>query len=261
MSLMRFSLALMLAIVIGGCAAPGPAPQDLPTASDQTDADRRARLRLELAAGYFSRGQAATALDEVKQALAARPDMPDAYNLRGLIYASLGQQALAEESFLYALKLRPSDGDTLHNFGWYLCQQRRFDEAHARFDAALAVPQYRSAARTLHAKGLCMARAEQYAEAERLLSRSYEMDPANPATAFSLSEVLYRLGEMERARFYIRRVNATPETTNAQSLWLAARIENRMGNRIGANALGTQLRDRYPQSPEALQFERGRFDD
>jgi type IV pilus assembly protein PilF len=46
---------------------------DVKTSSDQTDADRRARVRMELAAGYFTRGQTSTALDEVKLALAARP--------------------------------------------------------------------------------------------------------------------------------------------------------------------------------------------
>lgn len=87
-------VALLVAalVALSGCAS---APEqgtleDLKTSSDQTDADRRARVRMELAAGYFARGQATTALDEVKLALAARPDMPEAFNLRGLIYASMG---------------------------------------------------------------------------------------------------------------------------------------------------------------------------
>ena len=71
------------------------------------------------------------------------PTYGEAYNLRGLIYASLGDDALAEESFRRALQLNPRDADTMHNYGWYLCQQKRFAEADALFDQALAVPQYR----------------------------------------------------------------------------------------------------------------------
>jgi type IV pilus assembly protein PilF len=123
-------LVAMLVAALGalsGCAStPGQGPlEDLKTSSDQTDADKRARVRLELAAGYFSRGQATTALDEVKLALAARPDLPEAFNLRGLIYASMGEPRLAEESFRRALQLAPRDADVMNNYAWFLCQAGR----------------------------------------------------------------------------------------------------------------------------------------
>lgn len=66
---------------------------------------------------------------------------------------------------------------------------------------------------------------------------------------------------MERARFYVRRVNAQPEQANAQSLWLAARIERRMGNTTGLDDLARQLRERFPDSAEARALAQGRFDD
>ena len=50
--------------------------KDLVTASDETDTAKRARLRMELASGYFGRGQMTTALDQVKLALQADPDRP-----------------------------------------------------------------------------------------------------------------------------------------------------------------------------------------
>ena len=77
----------------------------------------------------------------------------------------------------------------------------------------------------------------------------------------NLSEVLYRRGEYERARFYVRRVNNLEGVSNAQTLWLAARIENRLGNRQGAQDFGTQLRNRFPESPEAALYSRGAFDE
>ena len=107
-----------------------------------------------------------------------------------------------------------------------LPQQRRFDEAEANFLRATALPNYGEAQRTLLARGVCQARAGHWAEAERTLSRSYELDPANPVTAYNLSDVLLRRGELERARFYVRRINQVPEAVTAQSLWLAARIES-----------------------------------
>jgi type IV pilus assembly protein PilF len=59
----------------------------------------------------------------------------------------------------------------------------------------------------------------------------------------------------------VRRINQVPDAVTAQSLWLAARIERRLGNVDGVQSFGRQLRERFPQSPESLQFERGRFDE
>ena len=245
----------------GSAAGAGNETRSTRGGSEVADAERRAKVRLELAGLYLARGQADTALDEVKQAIAAKPDMAEAYSLRGLIYGTLGEMKLADDSFRRALQISPGDGDAMHNYGWFLCQQRRFAEAEAQFERALAQSQYRDVVRTLLAQGVCQARAGQWAQAERTLSRSYELDPSNPVTAYNLSEVLLHRGELERARFYVRRINSRPDLSTAQSLWLAARIERRLGNIDGLQDYGRQLRDRFPQAPETLQFERGRFDD
>lgn len=249
--------------LLPGCASgpPGADRRDHSTAVDQTDADRRAMVRFELASAYYTKGQLDTALDEVKRALTSSPNYGPAYNLRGLIYASLGDDGLAEDSFRRALQINARDADAHHNYGWYLCQRQRFPDAVAQFNEALAQPQYRDVARTLAARGVCQARAGQWTEAESSLMRSYELDPANAGTALNLSEVLLRRGELTRARFYIGRVNAVPESTNAQTLWLAARIEHKLGNAAAARELGDRMRARFPQAPELMLFDRGRFDE
>ncbi|MEO5733501.1 MAG: type IV pilus biogenesis/stability protein PilW [Rubrivivax sp.] len=241
-------------------AAP-PGPNSAAAPAEPADPDRRARLRLELAGLYLSRGQGTTALEEIKRALAAKPDMPEAYSLRGLIYDSLDQPVLAEESFKRSLQLAPRDGDVMHNYGWFLCQRKRYVEADAIFEQTLLQPAYREAVRTRLAQGVCLARAGSWAEAERALQRSYELDPSNPVTGYNLGEVLLHRGEAERARFYLGRINAVREQTTAQSLWLAARIENRIGNIQARQDLGRQLQARFPDSPEAMRFERGGFDE
>jgi type IV pilus assembly protein PilF len=240
---------------------PAADSRDRITASDEPDAMKRARARMDLASAYFSRNQMTTALDQVKLAIAADANYAEAFNLRGLIYSNLGDNVLAEESFKRALQLKPRDPDTMHNYGWYLCQQKRYPEAQSLFDQALAVPQYRGTSRTLLTQGICHAYAGQLTEADSRLSRAYELDPGNPFVAVNLSQVLYQRGEYERARFYVRRVNAMTDVSNAQTLWLAARIEQKLGNRSGVTAFGTQLQNRFPESREAAAYARGSFDE
>jgi type IV pilus assembly protein PilF len=256
-------LAATLLLALGGCASPGGdgAPsRDIVTESDEPEARKRARIRMELAVGYFEQGQTNIALDELKQVIAADPAFPDAYNLRGLIYMRLNDLRQAEDSFRRAVTLNPRDANVQHNYGWLLCQQGRYDESFRAFDVAMTNPLYAGRAKTLMTQGLCQARAGRTAEAERSLARSYELDAGNPVTGYNLANLLYRRGDFVRAQFYIRRLNNS-EQSNAETLWLGVRVERRLDDRVAMRQLAEQLRKRFPQSREATAYERGAFDE
>lgn len=257
---------LWAAIMLTGCAtatdtgADGANRKDIVTDSDEPDSRKRARLRLELATGYFNEGKTTVALDEIKQALSNDPNFADAYNLRGLIYMRLGDPRLAEESFRRSIALNPRDANAAHNFGWMLCQQQRYPESYTYFKQALAVPLYGDQAKTLMAQGLCEIADGQKGVAERSLAKAYELDAANPITGYNLANLLYQRGDFKRSQFYIRRLN-NGEFANAESLWLGIKIERKLGDTIAMNQLGGQLKRRFPQSSELVALEKGVFND
>ncbi|GAA4418017.1 type IV pilus biogenesis/stability protein PilW [Acidovorax lacteus] len=248
--------------LLSGCASSPSVATDgastIVTASDEPEQRRRARIRLELASNYFENGQTTVALDEVKQSLAADPAYPDAHNMRGLIYMRLGDLGLADESFRRALALRPNDANILHNQAWLLCQQGRYAEADQVFVRALANPAYTARGKTLMAQGLCLVGAQQFAQAEQVLLRAYELDAANPVVAYHLGALLLRRNELTRAQFYVRRLN-NGEFANAESLWLGIKIERQLGDTVAMRQLAEQLRRRFPDSRELASFERGAF--
>lgn len=256
------ALAWTVLGALGGCAATnGAAPtHDIVTESDEPEARRRARLRMELAVGYFEEGKTSVALDELKQVIAIDPTFPEAYNLRGLIYMRLGDKRQAESSFQRAVSLNPKDADTEHNYGWFLCQEGRYDDAQRAFDVAMANPLYAGRAKTLMTQGVCQARAGRVEAAEHSLSRSFELDAGNPVTTYNLAKVLYDRGQYKRAQFYIRRLNNT-ELGNAESLWLGIRIERHLHDDVAMRQLADQLKRRYAQSRQAADYERGAFGD
>ncbi|MFZ3119841.1 MAG: type IV pilus biogenesis/stability protein PilW [Variovorax sp.] len=233
---------------------------EMVTASDEPSGRRRARIRLELAIGYFQAGQTTVALDEIKQALTADPSFADAYNLRGLIYMRLDDAGMAEDSFRRAIALNPREPNTLHNYGWLLCQQKRYGDAAQQFSAALAVPNYTERAKTLMTQGVCQMQSGQRPEAERSLLQAYEIDAGNPVIGYNLAVLLTQREDWSRAQFYIRRVNNSP-SANAETLWLGIKIERKLNNREAMAQLGGQLQRRFPQSREAVAYERGNFDD
>ena len=243
----------------GGVASTSNTAQPV-TESDEPEARKRARLRLELASGYFEQGQTTVALDEIKRSLAADPAYGPAYVLRGLVYMRLNDNRLAEDSFQRALQINPKDPDALHTLGWFSCQLGRHAQAIELFARALASPVYGGQAKTYMAKGVCQTRMGQLAEAEGSFARSYELDAANPITAYNLSALLFRRGEDTRAQFYIRRLNNS-DMANAETLWLGIRVERRLGNTEALQQLAQQLGRRYPQSREWALYQRGAFNE
>ena len=258
---LRCALALCAPLTIQAALAgtvpmSGAVGAELRTASDQSEAERRARVRLELASAYFSQGQLTTALDELKQALSTYPELADGWNLRGLIYASLRQFETAQHSFERAVALAPHDGAILHNQGWFLCQRERYTQAQAALGQALQQALYTDHAKTRLAQGVCLAMAGQEEQAIGLLSQAFERDPSQPALAVNLAHLLARQGRFEQAAVYIRRVNEQAAWLNAQSLWLGAQVEHGLGDRRAADDLLQRLRRQFPNAPQSWAAQR-----
>lgn len=251
-------------LLIGGCASTpsgsGGTRGDLLTSSDQTDNQRRARIRLQLAVGYFEQRQIAVALDEIKQAIQADPNFADAYSMRALIYMEMGETRLAEENFLHALKLSPNNPDYHNNYGWFLCQNEKPAQSIRYFETAMNNRAYQSPAKALHNAGVCSLRMKDVAAAERYLQEAFRQDPGNLSTSLNLARIMYDKREYEQARFYIARVTRS-DAAGADALWLGVRVERKLGDRVAENSLATQLRRRFPNSDEFAAYRRGAFDE
>lgn len=230
------------------------------TESDEPDARKRARLRIELASGYFEQGQTTVALDHIKQALLADPTYGPAYSLRGLVYMRLNDNGLAEDSFRRGLQINPRDADILHNYGWFACQQGRQAEGVQLFKRALAVPLYAGQAKTLMMLGTCQLRVGQRDEAQASFARAYELDPSNAYVGYNLANLEFQRGENTQAQFVIRRINNS-EQANSETLWLGIKVERRLGNTQAADQLAQQLQRRFPRSKELASYQRGAFDE
>ena len=252
-------------VTLSGCASRGANAADGNSSEIVTDSDepiirKRARIRLELAVGYFEQGQTNIALDELKQSITADPDYAAAYNLRGLIYLRLNDLRIAEESFKKALALEPQGASVMHNLGWLYCQDGRYGQSQQYFSQALGNPQYRERAKTLRAQGLCQVRAGQREAGEQSLLKSYDLEAGNPVTAYNLATLMFQRGERTGAQFYVRRLNNS-DLANEESLWLGIKIERSLENRAAVQQLGAQLIKRFPQSRQADAFQRGSFDE
>jgi type IV pilus assembly protein PilF len=259
----RIACALALCL-LSACAGSGGSPRELKTASDQTPAEKRASIRLQLAVGYYQDRKYEIALDEVKKAISADPGFADAYGVRALIYTAMGEAALADENYQRALGLAPRNPELANNYGSFLCQVAgKPAQAMPYFESALKNPAYQSPLSALVNAGNCSLRNNNLAAAERYLLEALRYAPNLPAAEAGLARIYFERRDIERAGFFINRLTEATklDTLSADVLWLAIRIERKLGDRTLEASLVAQLRQRFPGAPEFAAFERGAFDE
>jgi type IV pilus assembly protein PilF len=253
----RFASPILVAaaLALAACASkspapPAPAPEPPPVKAQEASPQERARIRTELAAGYYQRGQMDIALEELGNAKALDPSHAKIYDIYGLVYAMLGERAKAEENFRQALALAPDNSEIRENWGAYLCGTGRAREALPEFEQVLKDPLYRTPEIALINAGKCSAAVGDTKSAEEYLRRALSASPGNPTAAYNLALLAYRDKRMGEARAWMVPVmrQASP---SPQALYLGVCIERKQGDREAERSYESQLRNRWPDSPEA----------
>ncbi|MDQ7990507.1 MAG: type IV pilus biogenesis/stability protein PilW [Candidatus Dactylopiibacterium sp.] len=271
--LTRNLLPVFLSVLIGACASgggvtggaqapltggaePQRASADTPVASP---AQRSARVHVELGTAYMQSGRNGVALDEARAAIASDPGYAPGYALMGLVYADQEQYALAGPAFEQAARTAPGDPEIANAHGWFLCSQGRVDEGLARLEQAARNPYYATPTRAWTNAGLCLARKDEPG-AESRFERAVQADATNVQALVYLAQIAQKRGHDLRAKQWVDQALKYPQGNNAAVIWLAARIEQRLGNRGSVQELGARLRRDFPGSNEYQYFIQGKFE-
>jgi type IV pilus assembly protein PilF len=223
------------------------------------DPRNRARIHTELASAYFERGNIGVALEELRIAIGADPNYAPAYSVLGLVHMDLRENDVAQRHFARALALSANDPDINNNYGWFLCRTGREEQSIAYFLAALKNPLYNTPARSYVNAGLCSMEKTDGRDAIEYFERALRSEPDNLLALLNLASLEYKRGQLEVARQLVRRFNRLIEPS-AESLWLALRIERKLGDKAAENSIAVQLRRRFADSPEYQDLLKGRFE-
>ena len=274
---MRFSLTLsvLLSALLCGCAAT-PAGIVVSAvaqtagnmiaaehAKDSREDDsmpptQRAKIRTELASGYFEQRQFKIAVEELNNALALDNNYVPAWNLLGLSYAEIVDNLSADNEFNKGLSLSSNDPDLLHNYASYLCFNKKEKESVPYFIKATEDRFYQEAHKSFTWAGICSFKSGDIDKADEYLRKSIRLNPQNPTAFFWLSEVSVKRNDYDKAQSYLAEHFKNSDAT-AQNLWLGIRIARARNDRDTFSALSSQLLKRYPNSEEAELLEKRQF--
>lgn len=255
--------ALLFACLLTGCSSSPvdrsrvqvPASQELVRGESRT----RAKAHTDLGFEYYAQNQYGVALQEAKVALNDDNSYTPAYNLLALVYMSLGDNKSTEEAFQRAIQLSPGDPEIANNYGWFLCQTQREQQAFPYFSAALQNTLYPTPWVALANAADCSLKIKDYKAAETYLQRALALVPNSARVLLLMASLKYQQKQYAEARAYIAELHRNSEP-NAESAFLAFRIARFTGNRDDEARYQALLRKKYPDSAEHKKLLQGNLE-
>jgi type IV pilus assembly protein PilF len=228
-------------------------PQAPMVSTEKTDPIAAAKTNLGLAKGYYAQGQLKLAMEKCEKAIALNPKLFDAHSLLALIHEQVGQSQESEQHHKRAVELAPKSGSMNNNYGAFLCRRGRYEEADARFAAALADPFYETPEAALSNRGSCAMRWGKPDVAEQSLRESLKRKPDQPEVFVQLAQILFQKGDYLRARAFVQRYEATGKPS-ADTLELAMLIEEKLGNDGAVVEYRKRIVAEFPESDQAQRL-------
>jgi tetratricopeptide (TPR) repeat protein len=167
-------------------------------------------LRPDLFQIYAKMGSNAEAIESYKRLIQLKPDDPDGYNNLGTLYNAKGSYAEAIKAFEKAIQIRPDFPVALSNLGAAYSRAGRYQEA---IDVLKKAEQLSPKdAEIINNLGVAYRKAGQYQGAIGAYGRALRLNPGEPEIHCNLGDAYYHLGRFREAiEGYRRAIERNPK--------------------------------------------------
>lgn len=242
----RVVLLFLLSGILSACVSSGQV-NPLETQKGRSEA-RDAYIQLGI--GYLQKGYTERAKAPLSEALNIDPRNADAHAALALVFQTEAEPKLADKHYREALSSRPRDARILNNYGSFLFEQKRYQEAFERFQQASEDTLYGERSRVFENLGMTALALGHRDQAKDYFSRTLRMNRQQPRALLEMAVLSYEDREFVPARGYYERYSQTSGQQTARSLLLGIRLANIFDDRDTAASYGLQLKRLYPGSPE-----------
>jgi type IV pilus assembly protein PilF len=251
---MRHLVAALVLVAAAGCSSSSTTESRPVTDTGGADGRRRAEVHTALAGEYYSRGNLTVALAETRAAINDDPTYAVAYNMQGLVYMELKEDAQARSAFERAISLSPNNSETLNNYGWFLCLRNEPAKGLPLMQRAANDTQYATPEKAWLSIGLCHRRQGRNAEAEEALRRAVLIRPEMIGALYNLALITYERGAYKDAEVYLGRYTRLANS-NLEGLVLGVRVARANKDKALEESYMQQLRRRFPDAPQLRELE------
>lgn len=242
--MLRTGIIITLFSLLMGCVTSGEV-QPMRTEEGRQQA-RQAYI--DLAVGYLREGMTGQAKMPLQNVLKINANDSEALEILALVFQMEMEPELAEKNFKKALSNK-RDTRILNNYGSFLFEQERYDEAYSVFSEAAKDTMYLSRSRVFESLGMTALRLDRADDAYHYFQRALRLDAQQPISLLELGILSYERKDYIAARRYYESFVSISEH-NAASLLLGVRLAKIFEDRDQAASLGLQLKRLYPASAE-----------
>ncbi|MBE8599084.1 type IV pilus biogenesis/stability protein PilW [Pseudomonas cyclaminis] len=246
---LRLALLLLVTGLGAGCVSSGH-ESPLQTGKGREEAQV---AYVQLGLGYLRQGMSEQAKVPLKKALELDSNDADATAALALVFQAQAEPELADQYFKKALASRPADPRLLNNYGSFLFEQKRYDQASRYFQQASADTLYPERSRVFENLGVTSMRLGQRDSARQQLEKAIHLNGRLPRALLEMAELSYEDRHYVLARDYYERFSLL-SGQNARSLLLGVRLATVHDERDTAAHFGQQLERLYPGTPEYQQY-------
>ena len=235
--------SILFLVFISGCSSSGDT-------KDGPNFKKAAEINIQLGSRYLEQGNLQLAKTKLTKALQQDPDNALAHSTMALLLEKVGQYEEIDEYYNEAISLDPINSDIKNNFGTYLCNRARYDEARKQFNAALNDPYYKTPIVAMINAGKCEIKSKNYKAAEKLLRKALRINSQSVSALYFMGELGIKSQRYLMTRAYIQRYHAVAQAS-PQSLWIQIQAENALGDKQALKELYKKMNKNFPDSDEA----------
>ncbi|SDU23585.1 type IV pilus biogenesis/stability protein PilW [Halopseudomonas salegens] len=236
--------SLSLALMITACTTTMEQP------TRKSDPAAAADAYIQLGLGYMQQGETERAKSPLTEALKLDSKSASAHVALALVFQQEGEYADAEKHFRAALASEPENPRILNNFGAFMLERERYEEARELFTKAADNPLYGERSRVFANLGLTELALDEQAAAKASFERSLRLNSRQPLALLELAKLQFAEQDYVGAwDNYLRFTQLSGQ--NASSLWLGYQLARRFEDHNRAASYALQLRRLYPASIEA----------
>lgn len=170
---------------------------------DNTEA---AKTRISLGLNYLRRGDSTQALFNLERARTMAPNLPEVYNALAFYYQTVGEHVQAENAYKQAIARDANNADAYNNYGAFLCQIGKFEDAERLLLTAIAKPGYIRVAESYENLALCQLEQDGFERARNFLASSLSHNGTRITALINSASVNYAMGNLQDAKADLQRI-------------------------------------------------------
>jgi type IV pilus assembly protein PilF len=227
--------------------------------NQKTDPKTAVQVRTQMAAEYIKQNHFDAAKRELDTALQLNSRDANANMMMGILLQQEGSPInveKAERYFKTAIGVEPKNAQVRNNYGTYLFQLERYNEALQQFEIAGSTLGYEQRYTAFENKGRIYVKLNDIVNAEKSFNQALHVNRNSYVSMIELAEINYLRDDIPSAtKFYQQAVALVGEKNlNARALWVGIRLARANKNPLEMQALVNQLRALYPDSPEYQRY-------